>query len=295
MTSRLQTLGSTLLQPSAQWQQILLVVALAWLLFEIWRGWKLGLIRGVIRLMNLFIAWFAGATIAAMTNAFLLLFVQRPSPLLPAIMAALVGLGIYCIIGFLSALLFKKTEHHHGLFRWILGLGGAVCGCLFGLFFLWGGISLVRSAGLLGEMRLLKAEKQGLPASSDRLGCNLVKLKRSLEMGELGAWLTQLDPLSASFYETTQESLALLKDHDALLRFINAPSTQKIVTLPSVVRVLQDSAVQQAMSSGNILPLFEDKNIQSLFQDPRFLSELKSFDLLGTLNYALKKTSPQQK
>ncbi len=108
-------------------------------------------------------------------------------------------------------------------------------------------------------------------------------------MGEIGLWLTQLDPLSASFYETTQESLALLKDHDALLRFINAPSTQKIVTLPSVARVLQDSTVQQAMSSGNILPLFQDKNIQALFQDPRFLSELKSFDLLGTLNYALKK------
>jgi len=171
--------------PSAQWQQVILIIAGIWLLFEMWRGWQLGLIRGILRFMALLVAWFAGSATAAAMNALLLLFFQAPFPVISTIAAALVGLGLYVIIAFFSGLLFKRTNHHNGFFRWIFGLGGTVCGLLFGLFFLWGGISVIRTLGVLGEMRLIKVEQQGLPATSDSLGCNLVRLNKSLEAGPL--------------------------------------------------------------------------------------------------------------
>ena len=275
--------------PSAQWQQVTLIIAGAWLLFEMWRGWQLGIIRGVLRFMALLVAWFAGSATAAAMNAILVLFFQAPSPVISTIAAALVGLSIYFIIALFSGLLFKRTSHHSGLLQWIFGLGGAVCGLLFGLFFLWGGISVIRSLGLLGEMRLLKVEQQGLPASSDPLACNLVRLKKSLEIGPTGKWLTQLDPLSPAFYETTRKSMLVVKDRETMLRFMNAPSTQKLLANPSLAKLLQDHQVQEAMASGNIILLFQNKNVQRAFQDPVLFQELKDFDLLGALNYALKK------
>lgn len=248
-----------------------------------------------MKLAALVAAWLIGTVVVTMSNTFLLLFVSTPSSLLSVMLAVIIGVVVYYLILLLAALFFKKTEHYDGLVRWILGLGGAFCGLLLGLLFLWGGISLIRSAGILGEMRLLKAQRQGLSPSSDRLGCTLVKLKRSLEMGSTGAWLTQWDPLSVHFYETTQESMRLLKDPEALRRFIEEPSTQKILALPSVTRVLRDPACQEAMRSGNILPLLQNKNIQILLQDPQFYSELKSFNFLGTLQGSSKKQKNDQR
>ena len=142
-------------------------------------------------------------------------------------------------------------------------------------------------------MRLLKVEQRGLPASSDPFDCNLVRLKKSLEAGPTGQWLTQADPLSATFYETTRKSMLVVKDRETALRFINAPGTQKLLRNPSIAKLLQDPQVQEAMASGNIMPLFQNKNVQRAFQDPVLFKELKDFDLLGALNYALKRPSPE--
>lgn len=275
--------------PSLLWQQLLLVIGCGWLLFEIRHGWKLGLIRGVMKLLALFAAWFVGTSAMAMSASFLFLFASTPSSLLSVGVAVAAGVIVYYLILLLAALFFKKTEHHQGLIRWILGLGGAVCGLFIGLFFLFGAISLIRSAGVLGEMRLLEAQQQGRSPSSDHVGCFLVKLKKSLEMGSMGAWLTQWDPLSGHFYETTQESMRLLQDPEALRRFVEEPRTQKMLNLPSVRRVLQDPAFQEALHSGNMASLFQNKNIQALFRDSQFYNELKSFNFSEALQESVRK------
>lgn len=276
------------ISPSAEWQQIILMIAGAWLLFETWRGWQLGLIRGILRFLALIVAWFIGSATAATMSAALALFVHTPSPLIPAIIAAVIGLAVYLFIAFLSALLFKKTAHHRGFIRTFLGLGGALCGFLFGLFFLWGGISAVRSLGLLGEIRLMKAEQRGASPASDPLACNLVRLKKSLEMGALGGWFVQIDPFTTIFYETTRKSMMVLKDHDALMRFMSAPATQELLANPHLAHLLRDPQFQEAIATGNIFPLFQNSNVQQLFRDPQLIQQLKSFHLSETLDYALK-------
>lgn len=279
---------SNLLLPSSQWQEIIYCVAGVWLFFEIWRGWRLGLIRGFLKFMALITAWFAGSATTATLNAVLILFFHAPSPLIPSIAGVLIGTAAYFVISFFSALFFKKTDHYHGFLRGFIGLGGACCGLLFGLFFLWGGISAIRGLGLVGEMRLLHAKQQGLSPKSDPLACNLVRLKKSLELGSLGAWFIQVDPITSGFYENTRKSMIVMKDHDALLRFMNAPNTQKLLANPRISRILHDPEVQQALSTGNLFLLFENKNIQQAFSDATLWQELKSFDLSTALNSAMK-------
>lgn len=285
---------SNLIIPSSKWQTIICIFAVLWLLLEGLRGWRLGLIRGFLKILALLVAWLAGSATAATCNTALLLFFHAPSPLIPSIAGTIVGIGIYFLISFFSALFFKKTDHYDGFFRGLLGLGGACCGLLFGLFFLWGSISVVRNLGFLGEMRLLYTEQQGLSPKSDPLACNLVQLKKSLELGPFGAWLIQVDPLTPVFYENTKKSMVLMKDHEVLIRFMNAPSTQKFLTNPHIIKMLHDPEVQQAISSGNLLFLIENKNVQDAFSDSTLWQELQSFDFSKTLNQAMKPTKNKE-
>ena len=291
------TLYSALIERSSvsaspQWQHWILLAAVAWLLFETWRGWRLGLIRGLLRILTLIAAWLAASAAAAATSAALAIFFQTPPSIFPTIAATIVGLGIYTLSAFIAGLLFKKTTDHHGIIRCILGFGGAFCGLLFGLFFLWGSVSLIRSLGVLGEMRLMEARQRGLRPESDVLACNLVRLGKSLELGSTGHFLIKTDPLSTTFYDNTRKLMAVVNDREALMRFIAAPATQKLLQNPRVMMVLRDPEVQSALAAHDILPLFENKNIQAAFHDSKLMDQLKSFDLTGALNYALQRPSP---
>ncbi|MFI0347426.1 MAG: hypothetical protein ACH346_01455 [Chthoniobacterales bacterium] len=277
---------------SPQWQHWIFIAAATWLLFETWRGWRLGLIRGVLRVMTLLAAWLAASAAAAAVSGALAVFFRTPPSIFPTIAATIVGLGVYFFSAFIAGLLFKKTTDHHGLLRWILGLGGAICGLLFGLFFLWGGISLIRSLGVLGEMRLLEEKQKGLPPGSDQLACNLVRLSKSLELGSTGRFLMQVDPLSTTFYDNARKFMVVVSDRDALMRFVTAPATQKLLQNPRFMMVLRDPQIQAALASRDILPLFKNKNIQAAFHDPEVIEQLKAFDLTSALNYALQKPAP---
>lgn len=278
--------------PSAQWQHWILIVASLWLLLETWRGWKLGLIRGILRFMTLIAAWLAAEAAAVATSAGFAIFFHKTPSILPAVVATIVGLAIYSFAAFISGLLFKRTTDHHGIFRFILGIGGALCGFLFGLLILWGGISLVRSLGVLGEMRLMEARQKGLPPSSDAMACNLVRLARSLELGSTGQLFVQLDPLSTTFYDNARKFMKVANDRDALMRFITAPSTQRLLQNRHVMALLNDAQVQEGLAAHNIFSLLENKNVKAALHDPELLKEIKSFHLTETLKYALEKPDP---
>ena len=272
--------------PSSEWQKILLIIAVIWLLIELWRGWRLGLIRGLLKFIALILAWFAGLAATSMIHALLLFLFHISSPLIPGSAGLILGLIVYFLVNGVSSLLFKKTNHYRGFMQVVLGMGGACWGLLFGLFFLWGSISAVRSLGLLGEIRLLNSEKKGLPPSADPVACNLVSIKRALEGGHWGVWLMQVDPLSSLFYENTKNTIMMLSDHEALTRFLNDPNTQHFLSHPLMQKMLHDPQVQLAISSGNFMLLLGNKNIHRAFNDPTLWQQIKSFNLSTTLNAA---------
>lgn len=247
------------------------------------------MIRGIVKIFLLIAAWIGASAAAAATSAALAVFFRTPSTAIPTAIAAVVGLSIYFFGTLLAGFLLKRTEHHHGLLQTIFGIGGACCGLLFGLFFLWGGISLVRSLGLFGEMRLMEAQRRGYPAKDQSFACNLVRLKRSLEMGPVGQFLISSDPLSPLFYENTRKSMKVMQDPEAFQRFLQSPGVERLLHDQRLNRVLSNQKLQDDLKTGNIPAFCANPDVQALLHDSQLMKELKQFDLTQALDYALQK------
>ncbi len=272
---------------SAQWQHYIIIAASIFLLYQSWQGWRLGVVRGLLRFVALFCAWIGGSMVAGATGTCIAFFSKVPPLIAPAVAGLSVGLGVYLGISFLSGLLFKKTEHHSGVVRIAFGLGGVVCGVIFGLLLLWSGITLIRGLGTVAEVRLILARSQGIPVTAEKTTRFFIKLKASLELGVTGSSLKQADFLPTVFYDNIVKVSMVLGDPHALERFIQYPQTQKLLNNPKVAAILQDSAWDKGLESHNILPLLQNPHFQEVAHDRELLAELKAFNLTGALNYAL--------
>jgi hypothetical protein len=276
-----------LLDCSPEWQRYLFIAATLFLIWEIWRGWKYGAVRGLLRLAALFCAWIGGTTAAGAAGTVMGFVTKEPPLLAPAIAGLSVAIVIYIIISLLAGLLFKTTEHHAGVVRWGFGAGGAVCGLIYGLLLLWGGITMIRGLGALGEMRLVNAGLEGRSEQSERASLFFLKLKKSLELGATGRALKSADPLPTSFYDNIVKISMVAGDQQALERFCQYPETLKIIANPHIMALLQDPELEKASQSRNILPLIHNKHVQAAMNDPKLVAQFQAFDLTAALDYAL--------
>ncbi len=281
-----------IVEGSAQWQQYIFIAAILFLLWEIWCGWRLGAVRGLLRLAALFCAWIGGSTAAGATGTVVAFFSKVPPLIEPAVAGLTVGIGIYIGISFVAGLLFKKTDDHTGVIRLGFGLGGAACGVIYGLLFLWAGITLIRGMGALGELRVVQARNEGRTLSTENSALFLIKLKESLELGVTGKNLKKADPLPTAFYDNIVKISMVAGSQDAIERFVQYPGTLKIIANPHIAALIQDPALEKAAEKKNILPLLQNKHVLAAANDPQLLSQLKEFDLTGALNYALETPTP---
>ena len=281
-----------ILEGSAQWQQYIFISASLFLLWELWRGWRLGAVRGLLRLAALFCAWIGGSTAAGATGTAVAFFSKVPPLIAPGVAGLTVGIGIYIGISIVAGLLFKKTEDHSGVIRLGFGLGGAVCGAIFGILFLWAGITLIRGMGALGELRVVQARNEGRSLATEKTALFLIKLKESLEIGVTGQTLKKADPLPTAFYDNIVKISMVAGSQQAIERFVQYPGTLKIIANPHITALIQDPALEKAAEKKNILPLLQNKHVQAAANDPQLLAQLKEFDLTGALNYALEPSVP---
>lgn len=277
---------------SLQWQHDVFAVATLILLYEVWRGWQLGFVRGVLRLAALICAWIGGSMAAGATGSFLAFFSKVPPFLAPVIAALTVGLTIYLGISILSGLLFKRTDHHEGLVRIGFGLGGALCGVIYGLLLLLGGFSLIRGLGALGEMRVAQAEKVGKSLTTEQQALFVIKLKKSLELGEWGTTIRQIDPLTA-FYDGIVKFSQIVGNQQSTQRLFQYPAVLEIIKNPKVMAFLQDPALQKAAETKNALPLLQNKHLQEIIQDQQIVTQLKNLNFTGAFDFALKPSPPE--
>jgi hypothetical protein len=209
-----------------------------------------------------------------------------------AIIGLISATAIYIFISLLAGLLFKTTEHHAGVVRWGFGMGGAICGMIYGFLLLWGGITMIRGLGALGEMRLVNAGLEGRSEQSERASLFFLKLKKSLELGATGRALKSADPLPSSFYDNIVKISMVAGDQQALERFCQYPETLKIIANPHITALLQDPELEKASRSRNILPLIHNKHVQAAMNDPKLIAEFQAFDLTAALDYALAPQMP---
>jgi hypothetical protein len=266
------------------WQNVLLYSAAVFMLWEIYAGWRRGLIRGGLH-FGAFVAsgllgMLVGQAVAAVVGV-VLPGVAFLAGLASGAVVALLTLGV-CL--FLSAILFKRTSQQPpGLVRWVFGAGGALFGLLTGLFILWGAVSIIRTSGAIAKSSIVGHNSQATPASARTFAV----LKDSLEMGPIGEIVEFIDILPSDAYENMTRLGQLTKNQDALLRFLDYPEMQEILAHPRIQALLQDPVVVQSAENKNIISLLQSRSLLNAATDPSLQKLIISLDLEKALDYAM--------
>ncbi|MEI6280013.1 MAG: CvpA family protein [Verrucomicrobiae bacterium] len=265
------------------WQGMIFLFAALLLLWEIWGGWRRGVIRSAIHFSAFVFSGILGI-LAGQATAFVVEKVLPGYGFLSGLLAgSLVTLVVLALALLLGAILFKRTEHQpSGLVRMLYGAGGAFFGLLTGLVLVWGGITLIRTFGVAAQVAMA-----GRPGKSDSpLAKAMLTLKESLELGPAGKVVESVDVLPPEIYGMIVRVGKLTSDREAMVRFLDYPGAQEILRNPRMAALLNNPAVARAAEQKNFLFLMRNRELFEAVQDPALQKQLSEFNLQKALDYA---------
>lgn len=258
------------------------VVAGLYLLFEIWRGWRRGVMRHGMSVTALLVAGGIGWIFAWMTGFISDRLIPLPYPGGRLIFGLVAALAFYSAAVALSSLLFKKTSQQPpGLVRLLYGAGGGFFGLIFGLLVLWGGVSIFRTLGAVAEAR------QAAPGDAEFLA-----IKESLEEGATGGLVNQVDIVPPNVYGLITKLLRVTQSPEATARFFAYPGTQRFLMQSKVMELFTDPSLVGAASTGNYLPLLASPKLAEIASDPAVQESFANFEWEKALDYALQESAP---
>jgi len=266
---------------------------LAW---EMWRGWRAGVVRSAISLLAIILSALVGLAAGKLASLPFGGVGEMPGLIVGALVGGGLGLFVFFLVWFLGAVLFKRTEHQSsGIFRFFWGAGGAAIGLVIGLFIVWSSISIVRALGALGQARVetvAKQEKNQTTQHPPKIASGLATLKDSLELGPAGKFVQAVDPIPPDFYELIEQMGRLSGDQETMLRFIQYPGIQEIMQSPRMVELINDPEVIRAAEKRDILSLMANKSLLAAVQDPAMAEKLQKIDLRAAMKFALESPPP---
>jgi hypothetical protein len=288
---------------SALWQTIFVSFAAILLLLEIFRGWRLGLPRQLMR---------GAAVIAAYAAAYfggnLMLPLLRPILKWPDFVVSMIGgallaLVVYGVIASLGSILFKRTaQHPSGTIRLLYGFTGALTGIVFGLFFIWLVLVGIRSVGAVADAQVQARPRSERPArgtddrtlalenfDSDTLTSFLARLKNSVEMGTLGDVFKHTDVTSPGIYQALKDAGTVSANPESARRFLSFPGAVELSEHPKIVALRNDPEIADLIRHGRILELMQHRRVLEAANDPTLVEKVKQFDIRKALEFAAKK------
>jgi len=266
------------------WQNALLYGASLFLLWEIYGGWRRGVIRSGLHFGAFVLSGFLGMMVGQAIAAVVAIVMPGVSFFAGLGVGLAVTLIVLAVCLFLSAILFKRTyQQPPGFVRTLFGLGGAFFGLLTGLFILWGTISLVRASGALAQSSMAGRKPKDAPA----LAQGLATLKKSLEMGSIGKLVKSVDILPNEAYDHMVRLSKLTADPNAMVRFLDYPGVMKIVAHPRIQAILQDPELVAASQKKDYAALLRNSALMQAVSDPSLQKLVMSLDLQKALDYAM--------
>ncbi len=266
------------------WQNALLYGASLFLLWEIYAGWRRGVIRSGLHFGAFVLSGFLGIMVGQAIAAVVAIVMPGVSFFAGLGVGLAVTLIVLAICLFLSAILFKRTyQQPPGFVRTMFGLGGAFFGLLTGVFILWGTVSLVRAAGALAQSSMAGQKLKDAPA----LAQGLATLKESLEMGSIGALVKSVDILPNEAYDHIVRLSKLTADPDAMVRFLDYPGVMKIVAHPRIQAILQDRDLVAASEKQDYAAILRNPALMQAVSDPSLQKLVMGLDLQKALDYAM--------
>jgi hypothetical protein len=266
------------------WQNVLLYGAAVFMLWEIYAGWRRGVIRGGLHFAAFVASGLLGMLVGQTVGAVVGVVLPGVAFLAGLASGSVVALLTLALCLFLGAVLFKRTSQQPpGLVRWVFGAGGALFGLLTGLFILWGAVSIVRTSGAIAKSSIAGQNSQDVPASTRTFAV----LKDSLEMGPIGEIVESIDILPSDAYENMTRLGQLAKNQDALFRFLDYPGIQEILAHPRIQALMQDPVVVQSAENKNIISLMQSRSLLNAATDPSLQKLIMALDLEKALDYAM--------
>jgi hypothetical protein len=294
---------------SPLWQLVFISFAVILILFEVVRGWRLGLMRQITRLVALGAAYAAALLGGNLFVPVARSFFKMPDPVLSILCSAILAFAAYALISGVGAILFKRTtQQESGLVRFIYGFAGAFVGLFFGLFLLWLTVASVRAIGALAEgeaasrssaavkgaqdptSHALDVRRRFLSESSDGmqpLAMSLARLKNSLELGRVGNVLKNIDPISQRTYDTLEKAGSVLSSPERTQKFLTFPGARELAEHPKVVALRSDPEIADLIAQGRFMDLLENPRVIEAVNDPGLAARIKKFDIQRAFDYAL--------
>jgi hypothetical protein len=300
-----------LVTPSPLWQTIFVSFAVVVVLFEIARGWRLGLPRQLVRVAAVVAAYstalFGGRFLLPLLRPLL----KIPDFVISTIGGALLALIVYSVISALGRILFKRTgQQASGIVRWIYGAAGAFIGFFFGAFLLWLLVVGIRSLGAIAEAQVNSGAPANLPRFAERAGragspvrhtatavpdenslvMSLARLKKSIELGSVGDLVKQTDILPTGIYDTLGKTGEVFSKPQSAERFLSYPGVRELADQPKILALRADPEIMRMISEGRLLELLQDDRLIEAANDPALAAQLKRFDFKGALDHALQES-----
>jgi uncharacterized membrane protein required for colicin V production len=298
-----ETVGSPL------WQIVFISFAAVLVLFEIVRGWRLGLMRQIMRVIAIAAAYaaayFGGKLVVPLARPLL----KIPDIILSILCSAVLALLVYIVIVGIGAIVFKRTRQQtSGLLRFLYGFTGAVIGLFLGAFLVWLIVVGVRSTGAVADAQVHEQVATGRSSEPDRnlhaidvrrglftepsemspsVMTTLARLKNSLEMGTVGDVVKKTDAIPSKTYETLGRLGQVASSPENAERFLSFPGAHELAEHPRIVALREDPHIQELFTQGRFLDLLQDQRIIEALNDPTLLELLKKFDLQRALDYSL--------
>src|SRR5204863_7362580 len=158
------------------------------------------LIRQLVRVIAIIVAYSCGFFAAGATVPLLRPHLKLPDPILAAMGGTILAFILFTAVNLIGAFLFKKTAQQPSpVIRLIWGITGAFLGILLGVFTLWLTFTGIRMVGSVAQAQLHTPKAPGITASPTGVAdpastpsppnptmTMLADMKTSVEGGNLG-------------------------------------------------------------------------------------------------------------
>ena len=288
---------------SSLWQTIFISFALVLIAFEVVRGWRLGIVRQLVRLLAIVSAYAAALFGGRMLLPLLRPFVQVPDLFISIVAGAVLALIVYLAINTIGAILFKRTaQQRAGVIRVLYGFCGAALGVLFGLFSVWLIVVGVRCVGAIANAQLqTQAAQRREPLAPARrtafssskespsLMTSLAKLQNSIELGSLGEVVKCADVVPAKTYQTLGKLGTVVSNPQSAARFLSYPGAKQLSENPKIIALRDDPEIIELIQQKRFMDLLHHPHLIEAMNDPALAAEVRSFDFQRALDYATKR------
>jgi uncharacterized membrane protein required for colicin V production len=300
---------------SPLWQTVFLSFAAVLMLFQIARGWHLGLPRQLVRVAAIVAAYSAAFFGGQLVLPLLRPLVKVPDFVISAIGGMLLALIVYSVINSIGTILFKRTgQQSSGIVRLVWGGTGALLGIFFGLFFIWLLVVGIRSLGAIAEAQVNASAPKNIRPFEERLerqdrtprrtrtevpdqnslAVSLARLKKSIELGSAGQLVRQTDVLPSGIYETLGKVGEVFSKPESAGRFVSYPGVAELMDHPKILALRADPEITRMLEEGRLWALLQDDRLIEAANDPDLARQLKKFDFKAALDHAAQQNASHE-